>query len=388
MSRLSLRTGHPRTWLALLAMGVVTLLLLSACYWQPDNDGTGELAVSAQVRFSSVTASGGIGAQQNFSGSGELVLIVFDESFFTSPDGEEFFIFLGDDSQGSTLEELAQAKIETITFAVGSSGTVNFSGLRAGRTYVVMAFAEAEDEDESGNPVYYESVGIARATVQAGASTPVTLNLDGDYGLFYDFLIATYNLPIVDAYLAGGSVLDPNNDFTEIFEAGGVGVEYVGRSGSFYKHHLYIFQPGMDFSYSAAYNPSVAGAGRLNTQQGSFVELVVIADQLLINTWPGEIGLPLSFQQAGQTVESVRLWNGTTTIAGLASAAEPVNLFTVEAGLEPLSYYPAIKMDFNQFAAGSESSGSPPICFDFFQEYDPSNEAPLLCGGEPLDPAV
>lgn len=346
-----------------LVFGVVVALLISACYWQPDNDGTGELAVSAQVRFSSVTASGGIGAQQNFSGSGELVLIVFDESFFTSPDGEEFFLFF-DDSDNTTFEERAQAKIETITFAVGSSGTVNFSGLRAGRTYVVMAFADAEEYVEP-NYYYYESVGIARATVQAGETTPIALNLDDDYGIFYDFLIANYNVPIVDAYLAGGEVVDPEIQGEPIFQAGGVGVEYVGRSGDFYKHHLYIFQEGRDFNYSASYNPSVTGAGRLNTQQGSFVELVVLTEQLLIDTWPDVEGLGLGLGGTGQRVESARLWNGSEVIPG--STEDPqAALLTTAMGFDSLYSNSTITLNFNEFAAG------PPVCFDDFQQYDPN----------------
>jgi len=181
---------------ALLGLSIV----LGSCYWQPDSRET-NLAIDATVP--NPLASGGVGAQQTYSGDGQLIVYVIEESYLLlSPQELNNLFDALEDAQSLSQEELdaryPAARIRTLPldFAVGTAGSVGLTGLKGDATYVVAVFAEACEGTYLGDynclGTWHEAMDYRRQSLPAGETTRVSLRLDDNFQTFSDFLLAEY----------------------------------------------------------------------------------------------------------------------------------------------------------------------------------------------------
>ncbi len=295
---------NTRVFTVLLGLSVI----MGACYWQPDGRET-NLAIEANVP--NLLASGGVGAQQTFSGDGMLYVYVIEESYLLlSPQELDNLFEALEDAQSLSQEELdaryPAARIRTlpINFALGTAGSVALTGLKGNATYVVAVFAEACEGTYLGDydcdGTWHEAMDFRRRTLPAGETTRVSLRLDDNFQAFNEFLFDQYGFVSEEDW-----DLEPGDfGFYRVFETSPITMtaEYVGNTvplvfsefaweyrGSFfdgtedlYRYHLWWYDNSVwTYNRDSAYSCDGAAncaqaAGRLSgTGDGAFAHAVI-----------------------------------------------------------------------------------------------------------------
>jgi len=197
---------------------VLAALLLGGCYWTPDSN-EGDVAVSITIPGSSV-GSQDVGALQTTNGT-FLYAYVLDESLMTVNPSQAALIHARiayGDVTYAMEQALAQADYNVTNAASGFSmpvglasnlfqqlpiaattatGSQAFTNLPAGREFLVGVYGVNRTFDgEVYNYNLY--VGHGTATVQAGSTTSVNIELSDNPIPFFDYIGQNYGLARVD----------------------------------------------------------------------------------------------------------------------------------------------------------------------------------------------
>jgi hypothetical protein len=424
-------------------VSIVVAVLVASCYWQP-SDQSGDIAIAMKISIpDEALRAAQLGALQTVGEPiemrGPLSIFVVEERYFDADDAalkfRDLLEYTGDSPQPTGLVGYYRTddvpygtftpadtepgfSLELATSEAGAS--VVFNDLPLNRNYVVAAVATGliplnEDGEENcsdlgciADYVAFDSIGITQNSVQAapGAPSSVQLNLNGGFDLIFDTLRTRFNVPIVEAYQAGGTMTlydpaeVPDLENENQSEVGGFAIEYLGKTNdSQFSHRIYIFEAGKQFNYGKnAYTETSPGAGRISpSDQGLIAEAVVEGPSLLIER------PPLSFAAQSNPAEqegsegdffdtlgflsSVRVTNNGVPVT--QQAAELNNGDFAELFIFPYSAYfgeeitpdqtTELETSFAVLAVRNpELDFFAPFCFDPESRYNASAE-PLVC---------
>lgn len=362
-------------------------LLLSTCYWQPSgSDAAGNLSVHVQLPAPPMVTqhsnSGNLHAQ-NYTGTAEFALFLFPSEVFQGPSGYTVFAYLmgddPDDAWKANLSPYATAIHHVPNYTVGSSGSVSFTNLPAGRSYTILGWCWADIENGNGGD-YYEAMDLASVTIIAGQNQTVSLSLGDNYPKFIMAML-DFGVPIARFFQADGAAQSSMQIAGNSFEPGGVGIELVrilqDGSQNFvgFLHHLYIVETGSSFDFTKRHNPAVTGSDRVVRNNKKFVELALATEEpLLFEDWVEYIQsevwpLEISSMMPGQLpyVERARAWTGTQTLSGTPAAE--AHLVTLSA-TETTN---TVSVDFEEFVGS--------VVYDPYSVYLPTWVPPELLTG-------
>jgi hypothetical protein len=261
-----------KTGLLLITLALATLLL-TGCFWTPDDGGEGGISLNINtggMSASSTDPSGGfffayVIAEDLLRGDQTAANQVYDELGDIQTD---IYGLFGDEELevGSIDQDLENYRVE-ISFPsiqvqaqilTGNSGTNTFRGLRADGSYLVAAIATTFRNSAAGFS-YDTAIGFDTVTIKSGETQTVNLDvgnnwttlnttLNQKYGvrpdttpedvyafplflteqqpvgesqLYYDFIDATESAGNIDIgnYTEGSSMTDPGGLFTALNSA-------------------------------------------------------------------------------------------------------------------------------------------------------------------------
>ena len=384
----------------------VIMILLAGCYMQTASEATGDLHGDLHIQatlpadFSITPASGNgeIGAL-NVSGVPFVFAMVVDVDVFTEYrlQLEDFYntlllnaVFEAGIYSVDSREQLAGPDWLDITLPAESvlntnfgsgvrsvaqeiadttSGNVSFPDLPGGRHYPVIVEIYDPLSVEAGPGDYNRIVDASLSSVTAGGSSSVSLNLQQDLGILYDFMVNQVDVPVF-AVLAGGGTVDyaidsDGNLYFDNYSVGGFAFEYRKRIASGrHLHHVYIFEPGMQFNIGGSYSKNTLGAGRLSAvaaEGNAFMELLIETDSLLFESW----------SPSPPTVNSRELARAWLFHNGLNNwVAESAVEFNDGDGIEPIFVAEVLPAELYFLFAENETTSTVYICD---QPYDPSD---------------
>lgn len=181
-------------------------LMLNGCYWTPEGDeggvtlniDSGEIGASAITDYKFflgyvIAADLLSGDQAAADQAFEELGVAFEEALsetFSDPDLTE------QDLANFDLKLTFPTIQLQADYFVGTSGSNTFGGLRAGREYLVVAFAF---DTSTSSATYVGDVGFAPVTIEGGETKAVTLELGNNWGRFYDLMEQRYGYSVEQA---------------------------------------------------------------------------------------------------------------------------------------------------------------------------------------------
>ncbi|MEX2442301.1 MAG: hypothetical protein WD492_01760 [Alkalispirochaeta sp.] len=144
----------------------------------------------AQIASESLLRGDPETAESAFAEANQELENAFEEAF-SDPDTLELESF---DVTVSVPDVQLQAAFLNLGDATGSSS--NFSGLRAGETYLVTVYAGSLDTTTESSPDF--NVGFATATITGGETRTVNLTLDATFEDYSQFLRDEYGIASID----------------------------------------------------------------------------------------------------------------------------------------------------------------------------------------------
>lgn len=206
---------------ALLTFGFA-LFVFAGCYWAPESD-EGDIAISISIPQSGI-GSQDIGALENGSDT-FLYVFVLDEALMKLSPAQAALIHArvayGDVTYAMERAvndadfDVAQAasgfsmpvglssdRFRQLSVATSGTGSHAFTGLPAGRKFLVGVYAVEYVGINGSNP-YQLHIGYGTATVPAGQTALVNIDMAEDPIPFFDYVINEYNLARLEFNSAG-----------------------------------------------------------------------------------------------------------------------------------------------------------------------------------------
>ncbi len=245
-------------------------------------------------------------------------------------------------------------------------GSFSFDGLPANRSYMVVV----EIYEQDANEVWSSNIDIGEATVVAGRSHSVALELQPERAVLYSAFARRYGVPVLRVYQAGGSWVR-SSDQTEI-NPFGVVVEYLGYFRGRHRHQLVFFEEGVSIDREAAFDPDRPTGGRAAVRNGGVLEYRVTSDAFLLFDWPALLAVPEEDLNRGIT------WLGGTNVYSNTRFFESLDLGLEAPEPSSVAYFNIVGEDFENTPRYEGD-----LCFDLSEGFDPQASA-LECtqGGQ------
>lgn len=254
-----------------------------------------------------------------------------------------------------------------------TTGTIQFPGLPAGRSYFVTAEIWVADPNQDCLPTRYTAA--VTASVSDGRTTSVALQPRSTRADIYSALIGEYGVPVYSRHPANGSIsFSASQQDPEPTEVSWVVREFRqelspdAAGNRVFRHHLFVLDETATYDPASQFNPNALGSGRVSPATGVFAELSWDTNEFLFDDWllvPAEELNLNSFQdEAPPSVKLARASFGAGDVvidAEEADSQEPYFEFE-------LDYADSAVLNFD-FDGASDSEGNlqytfGSICFE------------------------
>ena len=328
-------TTHQATPKTIAVLGVaLAVILLGGCYWTPDSN-EGDVAVSITLPGSSV-GSQDVGAMQTTNGT-FLYAYVLDESLMTVNPSQAALIHARiayGDVTYAMEQALAQADYNVTNAASGFSmpvglasnrfqqlpiaattatGSQAFTNLPAGREFLVGVYAVHD-----GSEGLELSLGFGTATVQAGSTTSVNIELSDDPIPFFDYIGQSYELSSVRVFAGQDTPSGSPLYFDMALSETGT-LPFISTSAAFITWYDEQLFPADVIGEQRSKSQGDRRPFRPTTSQGNDFAVVGVLPnrtwKLLVTTWPERESTP----DAGDAWLSIEFSTPTTGEVELGS---------------------------------------------------------------------